>query len=245
MTKALCHKISWDLPLTSCTTSGQEQNIWYHSSQVVQIIWIHSLQFLSYVSIGLWSCAVEKCHRKVRRPDLLLWSHPWLAGSHHRPLVCPQPPCYTIKGMEEMLSEDPSTSDSLQFSFYSDPGSLVRILGRIWTAAIVFSFVIYLNFYFKNENNLPENLHLKFKSDQLHSNRCHLGKFYSVFFIREQSTQFYLELHGSKVLGMEKAFSFPLSSGSGPGGFKDVCEAALGYGYLYSLERIGNNLRMP
>ena len=95
-----------------------------------------------------------------------------------------------------MLSEDPSTSDSLQFSFYSDPGSLVRILGRILTAAIVFSFVIYLNFYFKNENNLPENLHLKFKSDQLHSNRCHLGRFYSVFFIREQSTQFYLELHG-------------------------------------------------
>ena len=69
-----------------------------------------------------------------------------------------------------MLSEDPSTSDSLQFSFYSDPGSLVRVLGRIWTAATVFSFVIYLNFYFKSENNLPENLHLKFKSDQLHSN---------------------------------------------------------------------------
>ena len=131
---------------------------------------------------------------------------PDLLYTIHRPLFWPQPPCYTMRGMEEMLSEAPSASDRLQFLIYWDPGSLVRILGRIWAEATVFSFLICLNFYFKNENNIPENLHLKFKSEWLHSSWCHFGSFYSVFFIREQSTQFYLEPHGVKSLGWKKHF---------------------------------------
>ena len=117
----------------SCLENPRDRGAWW-AARVSQS-WTRLKRLSSSNSISLWSCAVEKCHSKVRRPDFLLWSHPWLAVHHHRPLVCPQP-------LEEMLSEDPSTSDSLQLSFYSDPVSLVRILGRIWTVVTVLSFVI-------------------------------------------------------------------------------------------------------
>lgn len=45
-----------------------------------------------------------------------------------------------------------------------------------------------------------------------------LWELLSAFLLREQSTHFYLTPRGSKLLGMEKAFSSNVSFGSGPGG---------------------------